>query len=302
MHILRTPDEYFTNLPDYPFAPNYLTIPGPGGAELRVHYVDEGSRDAKPVLLMHGEPSWSYLYRKMIPVMVNTGYRCVAPDLVGFGRSDKPAERDDYTYQRHVGWMQAWLDQMDLDCITLVCQDWGGLIGLRLLAADPDRFVRAVVANTGLPTGDHNITDAFLEWRRFSIETPDFDAGAIVAMATQKEMTPEVLAAYNAPFPDDTFKAGARIFPSLVPIAPDDPASQANREAWDVLHCFEKPFLTAFSDGDPVTRGGERIFQEQVPGAKGQPHITIKGGGHFLQEDCGGELAHVVVNFIKGTQ
>ncbi|MBW2678356.1 MAG: haloalkane dehalogenase [Deltaproteobacteria bacterium] len=300
MNILRTPDKRFENLPGYSFEPNYLTVPGPEDTQLRIHYVDEGPRDAEPVLLMHGEPSWSYLYRKMIPIITDAGYRAIAPDLVGFGRSDKPTEQDDYTYQRHVDWMQAWLDQMDLSSITLVCQDWGGLIGLRLLTASPHRFARAVVANTGLPTGDHSISDAFLNWRKFSIETPDFDAGAIVAMSTQKAMAPEVVAAYNAPFPDDTYKAGARIFPSLVPITPDDPASQANREAWKVLSRFEKPFLTAFSDGDPITRGGESVFQKQVPGAKGQPPTTIKDGGHFLQEDCGEELARVVINFIKG--
>jgi haloalkane dehalogenase len=298
MEIVRTPDDRFENLQDYPFEPNYLTVPGPDDTELRIHYIDEGPRDAEPVLLMHGEPSWSYLYRKMIPVIIKAGYRAIAPDLVGFGRSDKPTEREDYTYQRHVDWMQAWLDQMDLKGITLVCQDWGGLIGLRLLTASPDRFARAITANTGLPTGDGTISDAFLSWRKFSIETPDFDAGAIVAMGCQKPMTDEIMAAYNAPFPDDTYKAGARIFPSLVPIASDDPASQANREAWKVLSRFEKPFLTAFSDGDPITKDGESVFQQQVPGAKGQPPTTIKGGGHFLQEDCGEELAEVVVNFM----
>jgi haloalkane dehalogenase len=300
VEIVRTPDERFQNLKDYPFEPNYITVSGPGDAQLRIHYVDEGSRDAEPVLLMHGEPSWSYLYRKMIPIITHAGYRAIAPDLVGFGRSDKPAGQEDYTYKRHVGWMQAWLNQLDLQGISLVCQDWGGLIGLRLVAADPHRFARVVTANTGLPTGDHPISDAFLRWRKFSIETPDFDAGAIVAMGCRKPMADATMTAYNAPFPDDTFKAGARILPSLVPIAPDDPASQANRQAWKVLNAFEKPFLTAFSDGDPITRGGESVFQKQVPGANGQPHTTIQGGGHFLQEDCGKEFAEVVVNFVKG--
>jgi haloalkane dehalogenase len=300
MKTLRTPDDRFRNLPGYPFDPNYVEVSDGEGGSLRIHYVDEGLKEADPVLLMHGEPSWSYLYRKMIPIVLDAGHRVVAPDLVGFGRSDKPVNQEDYTYERHVDWMQAWLDELDLQGITLVCQDWGGLIGLRLVAANPDRFARVVTANTGLPTGDHPITDAFLNWRKFSIETPDFDAGAIVAMAIKKPMTDETMAAYNAPFPDDTFKAGARIFPSLVPIAADDPASQANREAWKVLSAFEKPFLTAFSDGDPITRGGEGVFQKQVPGADGQPHTTIEGGGHFLQEDCGEELAEVVVNFMKG--
>jgi len=206
LEIVRTPDEHFESLPDYPFEPNYLTVPGPEDTQLRIHYVDEGPGDAEPVLLMHGEPSWSYLYRKMIPVIINAGCRAIAPDLMGFGRSDKPVERDDYTYQRHVDWMQTWLDQMKLDQITLVGQDWGGLIGLRLLAANSDHFARVVVANTGLPTGDHSISDAFLSWRKFSIETPDFDAGAIVAMGCQKPMADEIMAAYNAPFPDITEK------------------------------------------------------------------------------------------------
>jgi haloalkane dehalogenase len=301
MKTLRTSDEHFSNLPDYPFDPNYVEIPDGEGGSLRMHYLDEGPRDADPVLLLHGEPSWSYLYRKMIPIITQAGYRALAPDLVGFGRSDKPAERGDYTYQRHVDWVQTWLDRLAVERITLVCQDWGGLIGLRLVANNPDRFARVVTANTGLPTGDTPMSDAFLKWRKFSIEVPDFDVAAIIAMLCQKPLPENVAAAYNAPFPDDTYKAGARIFPSLVPIAPDDPAAPANRKAWEVLSNYDKPFLTAFSDGDPITRGGERIFQKQVPGAKGLPHTTITGGGHFLQEDCGEELGGVVVDFIRKT-
>jgi haloalkane dehalogenase len=299
MKVLRTPDEYFSNLADYPFKPNYVNIPDGDGGALRMHYIDEGPRNTDPVVLMHGEPSWSYLYRKMIPIITEAGYRAIAPDLVGFGRSDKPAECSDYTYQRHVDWVQTWLDWLDLQRITLVCQDWGGLIGLRLVANNPDRFARVAAANTGLPTGDTPVSDAFLKWRQFSIEVPDFDVGAIIAMGCQKPVPENVAAAYNSPFPDDTYKAGARIFPSLVPISADDPAAPANRRAWELLSNFDKPFLTAFSDGDPITGGGERIFQKQVPGAKDQPHTTIKGGGHFLQEDCGEELAGVVVDFIK---
>ena len=301
MKTLRTPDEYFSNLTDYPFEPNYLEIPDGEGGTLRMNCVDEGPRDADPVLLLHGEPSWSYLYRKMIPIITAAGYRAIAPDLVGFGRSDKPAERRDYTYQRHVDWAQAWLERLNLERITLVCQDWGGLIGLRLVANNPNRFARVVTANTGLPTGDTPISDAFLKWRKFSVATPDFDVAAIIAMGCKKPLAENVAAAYNAPFPDDTYKAGARIFPSLVPIASDDPAAPANRKAWEVLSNYDKPFLTAFSDGDPITRGGERIFQKRVPGAKNQPHVTIKGGGHFLQEDCGAELAGVVVDFMQTT-
>ena len=301
MKILRTSDDSFENLSGYPFEPNYMEIPDSEGKEFRIHYIDEGPIDAEPVLLMHGEPSWSYLYRKMIPIIIDAGYRAIAPDLVGFGRSDKPANQKDYTYQRHVDWMQALLNKLHLQQVTLVCQDWGGLIGLRFVAQNPDQFSRVVAANTGLPTGDTPMSDAFLKWRKYSIEVPDFNVGAIITMGCRTSLTEDVIAAYNAPFPDDTYKEGARIFPSLVPITPDDPAAQANREAWKVLSKFEKPFITMFSDSDPITRGGERIFQNQIPGAKDQPHITIKGGGHFLQEDCGTEFSRMIVNFISQT-
>jgi haloalkane dehalogenase len=301
MKALRTPDERFKNLKDFPFEPKYKEVPDGEGGPLRIHYIDEGHQTADPVLLIHGEPSWSYLYRKMIPILIEAGNRVVVPDLVGFGRSDKPSQRSDYTFQRHVDWMQAWLDQVDLKRITFVGQDWGGVIGLRLVAGHPDRFARVVVANTGLPTGDNQISEAFLNWRKFSIEVPDFNVGQIIAMGCKTSLTEDVIAAYNAPFPDDTYKEGARIFPSLVPITPDDPASNANREAWKVLLKFDKPFLTAFSDSDPITGGGDRIFLEKVPGTKGQPHTTIKGGGHFLQEDRGEEFARVIADFIKNT-
>ena len=301
MKVLRTPEERFKNLKGFPFEPNYAEVPDGEGGRLRIHYVDEGPRNADPVLLMHGEPSWSFLYRKMIPIFLGAGHRAVAPDLIGFGRSDKPAHRSSYTYNGHVEWMQAWLDQVDLKRITLVCQDWGGLIGLRLLAAHPERFARAVVANTGLPTGDSPISEAFLQWRQFSSEVPEFSVGAIINMGTLSGLPEEVLEAYNAPFPDETYKEGARIFPSLVPISADDPAAPANRQAWEVLSRFEKPFLTAFSDGDPITRGGEQIFQKRVRGAKGQPHTVIEGGGHFLQEDRGEEFARVILDFMIRT-
>jgi haloalkane dehalogenase len=301
MKSLRTPEERFENLPGYPFAPHYLDVPDGEGDRLRIHYVDEGPKEAEPVLLIHGEPSWSYLYRKMIPIFIQAGYRAVAPDLVGFGRSDKPADRKDYTYQRHVDWMQNWLDRMDLKGITFFGQDWGGLIGLRLVTNNPDRFARVVVANTGLPTGDHPVTEAFLNWRKFSIETPEFPVGFIVNAGCMTSLPAEVIAAYDAPFPDESYKEGARMFPLLVPISPDDPAAPCNRKAWEVLQKFEKPFLTAFSDGDPITSGGDKVFQELVPGAKGQPHTIVQGGGHFLQEDCGEELARVIVEFMART-
>jgi len=301
MEALRTPDERFQNLPGYNFEPHYVDVPSGDGGTLRVHYVDEGPADADPVLLMHGEPSWSYLYRKMIPVITGAGLRAVAPDLIGFGRSDKPAKRKDYSYQRHVDWMTAFMEALDLRKITLVCQDWGGLIGLRLAAEHPDRFARIVAANTFLPTGDRPAGEAFLRWQHFSQTTPNFDCGWIVNSATTTELTDEIKAAYNAPFPDDSYLEGARIFPALVPTQPDDPAAGANRKAWETLSKWDKPFLTAFGDSDPITKGGDRAFQSMVPGTKDMPHTTIEGGGHFIQEDRGEELAKVTVDFIAQT-
>lgn len=301
MKTLRTPDECFTGLPDYAFEPHYLTIDDTDGGELRVHYLDEGPKDAPPVLLMHGEPSWCYLYRKMIGPLTRAGHRVIAPDLVGFGRSDKPVERTDYTYQRHVNWMQQVLEQLALTDMTLVCQDWGGLIGLRLVAENPDRFARVVAANTMLPTGDHHPGDAFLKWQEFSQNTPIFPAGKIIQTGLALPISDEIVAAYDAPFPEENYKAGARQFPLLVPTRPDDPAAEANRAAWEVLKAWQKPFLTAFSDKDPITRGGEKVLQKLIPGAQGQPHVTIENGGHFLQEDQGEKLAEVVVEFIGRT-
>ena len=296
METLRTPDDRFATLPGYAFAAHYLDAGG-----LRVHYLDEGPRAAPPLLLLHGEPSWSYLYRKMIPILVSAGHRVVAPDLVGFGRSDKPAARADYTYQCHVDWMRAVLTGLDLLGVTLVCQDWGGLIGLRLVAEHRERFARVVAANTFLPTGDRDPGPAFLAWRKFSQEVPEFPVGRIVAGGCATELSPEVIAAYDAPFPEERFKAGARQFPMLVPTSPDDPAAKPNRAAWAVLERWERPFLTAFSDSDPITAGGDAVLQARIPGAQGQPHTTITGGGHFLQEDRGEELARVVIDFIART-
>ncbi len=303
MEALRTPDERFASLPAFPFAPHTVSVPGgdrTGG--WAVHFLDEGPADGPLVLCMNGEPSWCFLYRKMVPVFTAAGLRCIAPDLIGFGRSDKPADRADYTYERHVEWIRAALfDALDLRGITLVCQDWGGLIGLRLVGEHPERFARVAAANTFLPTGDRPLGDAFHNWRRFSQQVEDFNVGFIVSSGCASELAPAVAAAYDAPFPDDSYKAGARQFPTLVPSTPDDPATAANRKAWETLRAFEKPFLTAFSDQDPITRGGDAVFQGEVPGCAGQPHTTIEGGGHFLQEDCGERLADVVVRWIAGS-
>jgi haloalkane dehalogenase len=299
VQALRTPDERFADLPDFPYEPHYVEV---DGGALRIAYVEAGPADAEPVLLLHGEPSWSYLYRRMIPVLADAGLRVVAPDLVGFGRSDKPARQEDHSYARHVEWLRAALfDQLSLDRITLVCQDWGGLLGLRLVGEHPDRFARVVAANTGLPTGDHPMSEAFLAWQRFATTAERFDVGRVVQNGTVSDLPPEVVAGYDAPFPDDRYKAGPRVFPSLVPTRPDDPASVANRAAWQALARFDKPFLTAFSDGDPITGGGDRVFQKVVPGAQGRDHVTVTGGGHFLQEDVGPELAQVVVDLVRAT-
>ena len=309
MDFLRTPDDRFADLAGYPFEPHYVAVSAGDGSSdrLRVHYVDAGpSNDSggsgETVLLMHGEPSWSYLYRKMIPVLVEAGHRCVAPDLLGFGRSDKPTPRTEYTYARHVEWMRdALFDQLDLRDVTFVGQDWGGLIGLRLVGEHPDRFKRVVAANTFLPTGDRDPGKAFLAWQQFSQETPEFHVGGIVKGGCRTEFDDATIAAYDAPFPDESYKEGARQFPLLVPTSPDDPAAPANRAAWETLEKWTKPFLCAFSDQDPITAGGKGVFQKLVPGCAGQPHTTIEGGGHFLQEDRGPELAKVIVDFIANS-
>ncbi|MEZ0365676.1 haloalkane dehalogenase [Mycobacterium sp. pUA109] len=302
MQILRTPDERFANLPGYPFQPHYVDVgTGLGGTPLRVHYIDEGPADGPCVLLLHGEPSWSFLYRKMVPVIAGAGLRAVAIDLVGFGRSDKPASRDDYTYQAHVDWTRATIEAIGLTDITLVCQDWGGLIGLRLVGEDPGRFARVVAANTFLPTGDTHPGEAFLAWQRYSQQTPQFGVGQIVNGGCRSQLSADVVAAYDAPFPDERFKAGARQFPMLVPTSPNDPATPANRAAWDALGRYEKPFLCAFSDSDPITKGADAVLAAHVPGARAHPAVTITDAGHFLQEDQGEDLARVVVEFVGAT-
>ena len=292
MDAIRTPDEVLQGLPDFPYEPHYRQVD-----ELRLAHIDEG--DGPPVVMFHGEPTWSFLWRKVLPPVRDAGYRVICPDQVGFGRSDKPTERDDFSYARHVEWVRALvLDELALEEITFFGQDWGGLIGLRLVAEHPDRFARVAIGNTGLPTGHEPMSEAFLAWQQFSQTTPDFDLGAIISMGVVTMPPPEVVAAYNAPFPDDSYKAGARIFPTLVPTSPDDPASEANVAARKVLAAWEKPFLTLFSDSDPITGGAEHWFQENVPGAAGQPHTTIAGGGHFLQEDQGPLLGAAIADWL----
>jgi haloalkane dehalogenase len=306
--VLRTPDERFAGLPDFPFAPRYVEVPGPEGA-LRMHFVDEGPRGAPVVLLLHGEPTWSFLYRRMIPRLAAAGLRAVAPDHVGFGRSDKLAERTAYTFAHHVEWLGALVAALDLRDVTLVGQDWGGPIGLAALADAPERFARVVAANTILPTVDPELTRGVLEWRSDALldwilgsqRMPTFSAGAIVAGACRRPVAPEVVAGYDAPFPDERHAAAARHFPVLIPITPGDPGAARNRATWRVLERWEKPFLTAFSDGDPATRGWETIFQRRVPGARGRPHVTIANAGHFLQEDAGEELAEAVIRFAASS-
>lgn len=297
MQILRTPDSRFEGLADWPYAPRYFDVQGPEAPPLRLAYVDEGPSDAAPVLLMHGEPSWSYLYRRIISGLVARGRRAIAPDLIGFGRSDKPASQDDYTFERHVDWMSQWLVGLDLSGLTLFCQDWGGLIGLRLVAAFPERFAGVIVANTGLPEGV-GMSEGFEAWLNFSQTAPELPIGFILNGGSARDLTPAEIAAYEAPFPDESYKAGARRFPALVPVTPQHASVAENKAAWQVLERFDKPFLTAFSDADPVTKGGEAAFQSRVPGARGQPHVTLKGG-HFLQEDCPDDIVALIDAMIE---
>ena len=293
MTVLRTPDEQFANISDYPFEPHYTQV----GDGLSMHFVSQGSGPV--VLMLHGEPTWSYLYRKMIPIVAAAGYRVIAPDLIGFGKSDKIAEAEAYSYASHVGWLTDFVLDLDLQNITLVCQDWGGLLGLRVAAENPDRFARVVAANTFLPTGDQPASEAFLQWRQFSQTIPAFPVGNIVNMGCVHKLSADAIAAYDAPFPDESYKTAARVFPALVPITPDDPAAEANRKAWEVLKTWQKPFLTCFSDSDPITRGGDTALQKLIPGTTGQPHVTIEQGGHFLQEDQGEKWAEHIVAFLR---
>jgi haloalkane dehalogenase len=294
MKVLRTPDDRFADLPDYPFAPNYLQIMVKGLGEVRQHYVDEGARDGPVVLLLHGEPSWSYLYRHMIPPLIAAGFRVIAPDLIGFGKSDKPVEMALFSYAGHVAWLTQFIDALALDGITLFCQDWGGLLGLRLVAQMPDRFRAVVASNTGLPIGTPP-SPAFMAWRAFAANSPDLPIGAILQQATVRTLTDREVAAYDAPFVDIRYKAAARAFPLLVPIDVADPGAADNLAAWSALAKFDRPFLTLFGDSDAVTAGGEQYFIERIPGAAGQPHRILPQTGHFSQEDSPAELAAAIV-------
>ena len=298
MTVLRTADERFDELPDFPFEPHYQEIHDQDLGSLRIHYVDEGPRDAPVILCLHGEPSWGFLYRKMIPVFTAAGFRAVVPDLVGFGRSDKPAARSDYSYKKHVQWMRDWIDAVDLNDITLLGQDWGGLIGLRLVAENPELFSRISLSNTGLPTGDQSMSEAFDRWRQFSQSDPEFDCGKIVNQFGRGSLSEAEIAAYRAPFPSNDYKEGARQFPMLVPASPDDPAAEDNRRAWQALMQWDKPALMCFADSDPITAGADRPFLKLVPGTRNQPHITLKGS-HFIQEEDGETWATAVVKWIK---
>jgi haloalkane dehalogenase len=300
MQTLRTPDDRFTDLPEFPYTPNYSEVSDDDGGTLRMAWVQDGPHHADPVLMLHGEPSWSFLYRKMIPVLAAAEYRVICPDLVGFGRSDKPTRIEDHTYARHVEWVRALLfDILDLNRVTLVGQDWGGLIGLRLAAEHPERFSRLVVANTGLPTGDIPMPEIWWRFREAIQRAPSIDVGRFVQGGCRRPMSDEVRAAYDAPFPDDTYCAAPRAMPGLVPTSPDDPAAPANRSAWAKLCASSTPMLVAFSDGDPVTGGMAPILQREMPGAQGIEHPIVHNAGHFLQEDGGEELAGYIVEFLR---
>lgn len=302
METYRTPEDRFAGLADLPWEPAYAEVPDPDGdGTLRMAYLDAGPADAPAVLLLHGEPTWSYLYRHVVAELVGAGLRAVAPDLVGFGRSDKPTRPGDHSFARHVAWVRSLVvDHLDLREATLVGQDWGGLIGLRLVAEDPDRFARVVTANTGLPTGDFDMPEIWWQFRRAVESAPVMDVGRFVEAGCVRGLTEEARAAYDAPFPDEASKVGPRVMPLLVPTRPDDPAAEANRAAWGVLSRWDKPFLTAFSDSDPITGAMAPVLQRTVPGAAGLEHPVLERAGHFLQEDAGAELGRLVADFVSG--
>jgi haloalkane dehalogenase len=299
VQVLRTPEERFTNLPDFPYQPQHAEVADPDGGTLRMAWVEAGPPDGPPVVLLHGEPTWSYLYRSVLPPLAEAGFRVIVPDLVGFGRSDKPASVDDHSYARHVGWLaELLLDRMTLRGATLLGQDWGGLLGLRVVAEHPDAFDRVVAANTGMPTGDHDMPQVWWEFRRMVEQSPQLDVGRTVASGCVRGLSDAARAAYDAPFPDESFKAGPRAMPLLVPTAPTDPATAANRAAWERLARWDKPFLIAFSDSDPITGPMAQVLRKIVPGTRGLEHPVIADAGHFLQEDAGEELARHVLDFI----
>lgn len=302
MRTLRTPADRFDGLPEFGYPPRYASVPDGDGDELRMAWVEDGPADGAVVLCLHGEPTWSFLYRKMIPVLAAAGLRVVCPDLVGFGRSDKPVSRDEHTYARHVEWVRSLaFDVLDLRRVTLVGQDWGGLIGLRLAAEHPSRFARLVAANTGLPTGEHGMPEVWHRFREAIQSAPRLDVGRFVQAGCRTELPLEVLAGYDAPFPDDSFTAAARAMPGLVPTTVDDPASPANRSAWQALGRLPIPALVAFSDGDPITGSMGPILRRHLPGAQAREHPTVAGAGHFLQEDAGETLAEHIVEFVRDT-
>ncbi len=295
MPSIRTPEEYFDNLPDFPFLPNFIELNG-----MRVHYIDEGQGET--ILCLHGEPTWSYLYRKMIPILTESGFRVIAPDFIGFGKSDKFTTLEEYTFHMFKTMLLEFIQALDLNQITLVVQDWGGLIGLTVAGEVPERFSRLVIMNTGLPAG-RTTNEAFLSWRQFVENTPDLPVGQIIGtgLVDRDILTPEIIKAYEAPFPDETFKAGARAWPLLVPIHPDDPLVTEMLQSREDLKKWEKPALVMFSDGDPITRGGDKFFRNLIPSAKSQPEIVIKEAGHFLQEEKGEEIAEQILDFISRT-
>ncbi|MEN8707509.1 haloalkane dehalogenase [Nocardioides marinisabuli] len=308
MKTLRTPDDRFADLPDFPWHPSYaeLTDPDGGDEPVRMAYLDvgpeEGFDDAPVALLLHGEPTWSYLYRHVVGVLASAGVRCIVPDLIGFGRSDKPTRTEDHSYARHVEWVRELVvDDLDLRDVTLVGQDWGGLIGLRLVAEHPDRFARVVAANTGMPTGDFDMPEIWWQFRRAVENAPTLDVGRFVESGCVRGMSEQVRAAYDAPFPSQDLVAGPRAMPGLVPTSTDDPATEANRAAWEVLGRWEKPFLVAFSDSDPITGAMGPLMKKLVPGTREVEHPVIERAGHFLQEDAGAELGHAVADFIAAT-
>jgi haloalkane dehalogenase len=302
MRALRTPDTSFEDLPDFAYPAEYVDVPDLDEGLLRMGYVQSGPENGPVVLLLHGEPSWSFLYRKMMPVLADAGLRAVAPDMIGFGRSDKPVDAIEHTYARHVEWLRAFaFDLLDLRDVTLVGQDWGGLLGLRLVAENPDRFARVVAANTGLPTGDHGMPDVWWTFHDAVAKADVLDIGRFVQSGCRTKLSDEVRTAYDAPYPNETYKAGPRAMPTLVPTSPEDPATEANRAAWQKLTQLDIPFLCAFADSDPITGGMAPILQRSMPGAAGREHPTIADAGHFLQEDAGERLAEVVVEFVRSS-